>query len=127
MLSRAGLRFGLGCCVVLFAAAACQALPAGLLRPTATVQPAALGSAADAWLANVVWARIPYCGCVDGVLTDNVSAALKRAQLAGTVKPLNPTGGWLYFEVAFDPDTASREQIAAAVTAGGGQVVAGPP
>jgi hypothetical protein len=77
---------------------------------------------------SVVWARVPYCGCLYGVVaTDNVSAALKKAQLVGTVKILNPTGGMLYFVVAFDPKTASREQIAAAIKAGGGEVVAGPP
>jgi hypothetical protein len=76
---------------------------------------------------NVVWARVPYCDCLDGISTDNVSAALKKAQLAGTVKTLSQTGGWMYFVVAFDPQTVSREQIGAAVVAGGGEVMAGPP
>jgi hypothetical protein len=127
MLSRSRVFAGLVCAAVLFAAAACQALPAGGARPTAVARPTALGATTGSELDNVVWARIPYCGCVDGLVTDNVSAALKRAQLAGTVKLLNPTGGWMYFEVAFDPDTASRDQIAAAIKAGGGQVLAGPP
>ncbi len=95
--------------------------------PTATARPTAPVSTTASVFNNVVWARVPYCGCLDGVATDNVSAALKQAQLAGTVKILNPTGGWMYFVVAFDPKTASREQIAAAVAAGGGEVVAGPP
>jgi hypothetical protein len=76
---------------------------------------------------TVVWARVPYCDCLDGKSTDNVSAALEKAQLAGTVKTLSPTGGWMYFVVAFDPQAASREQIAAAIAAGGGEVMAGPP
>jgi hypothetical protein len=111
---------------MIFATAACQAFPVGGATPTATVRPTAPVSttASD----SVVWARIPYCGCLYGsVATDGVSAALKKAQLAGTVKILNPTDGWLYFEVAFDPETAAREQIAAAIKAGGGEVMAGPP
>jgi hypothetical protein len=106
--------------------AACQAFPVGGATPTAAVQSTAAVSipVSD----GVVWARIPYCGCLYGsTATDNVSAALKKAHLAGTVKILNPTEGWLYFEVAYDPEVAAREQISAAITAGGGEVMAGPP
>ena len=127
MLSRRNWLLGLGGCVLVFAMAACQALPLAGARPAASAQSTAVLSAAGSALNSVVWARIPYCGCIDGLATDNVSAALKKAQLAGTVKLLNPTGGWMYFQVAFDPQTASRDQIATAITAGGGQVLAGPP
>ena len=127
MLSRPRLLFGLGGCVLVFVVAACQALPLGGGTPTASAGPTAVVSTTESALNNVVWARIPFCSCLDGMATDNVSKALKRAQLAGTVKLLNPTGGWMYFVVAFDPQTAAREQIAAAITAGGGQVLAGPP
>jgi len=112
----------------MIATAACQAFPVGGTMPTATDQPTAPLSTTATVSDTVVWARIPYCGCLYGATaTDSVSAALKKAQLAGTVKVLNPTGGWLYFVVAFDPRTASREQIAAAIAAGGGEAVAGPP
>ncbi|HLZ09690.1 MAG TPA: hypothetical protein VKT80_13960 [Chloroflexota bacterium] len=57
----------------------------------------------------------------------NISKALKEAHLAGTVKEHYPTGGWLYFVVNFNPKDVSREQIASAITAGGGEVVDGPP
>ena len=127
MLPRPRWLVGLGCAVLLFAAGACQALPAARAIPTATAQPTASAPAAVAGFKSVVWARIPFCSCLDGIATDNVSAALKRAQLAGTVKLLNPTDGWRYFVVGFDPDTASRDQIATAIKAGGGEVLAGPP
>ena len=127
MLSHPRLLVGLGCSVLVFAAAACQAFPVGGAMPTAMARPTAAVSTTASAFNSVVWARVPYCGCLDGIATDNVSAALKKAQLAGTVKILNPTGGWMYFVVAFDPQTASREQIAAAIAAGGGEVVAGPP
>jgi len=127
MLSRRYLLVGFGCTVLVFISAACAAFPVGRATPTAAARPTAHVSTTASGLENVVWARVPYCGCVDGVSTDNVSAALKRAQLDGTVKLLNPTDGWMYFEVAFDPEAASPEQIAAAIKAGGGQVMAGPP
>ena len=127
MVSRRGLRFGLCCCAFVFVAAACQAFPGAGAIPTDTVRPNAVVDAAASESNDVVWARIPYCACLDGIATDNVSAALERAQLAGTVKPLSPTDGWLYFIVAFDPQSVSPEQIGAAIVAGGGEVMAGPP
>jgi len=77
--------------------------------------------------ASVVWGKVPFCNCLDGVATVNISKALKEAHLAGTVKEHYPTGGWLYFVVNFNPKDVSREQIASAITAGGGEVVDGPP
>src|SRR6185295_2340097 len=112
MNSRFRLVAALGCSVLMFAAAACQALPVG--RTAATAQPTAVVSHTLSASESAVWARIPFCGCLDGTSTDNVSAALKRAQLAATVKLLNPTNGWMYFIVAFDPHAASPEQIGAA-------------
>ncbi len=127
MPTRRCLRAGLGCLAWVFALAACQAFPVAEARPTATAEPPALGSSTAALFDNVIWAKIPYCGCLDGKATDNVAAALDRAQLAGTVKELNPSDGWMYFVVGFDPLTASREQLAIAIVAGGGEVLAGPP
>lgn len=127
MLTRRCVRAGFGGLAVVVALAACQSFPAGGGTSTATPQPAAAVSSTASLFDNVVWARIPYCGCLDGKATDNVAAALDRVQLAGTVKELNPTDGWMYFVVAFDPATASQDQISAAIVAGGGEVVAGPP
>lgn len=128
-LDRAGLLVGLCASSLLFAAVACQTLPFKEATPTAggAAQPAIPASTLASASTSVVWAKVPYCTCLTGIATANVSAALKDAHLAGTVKEHYPTGGWLYFVVAFDPKGASREQIAAAITAGGGQVVAGPP
>src|SRR5688500_12981720 len=125
--TRRWLLVSLGCCTFVFAAAACQAFPVGDAVPTITAQPAAPVSATALVSESVVWARIPYCACLDGTATDNVSTALKQAQLGGTVKLLSPAGGWMYFVVAFDPETASQDQIAAAIAAGGGEVMDGPP
>ena len=127
MLSRRYWLVGFGCLALAIVLAACQAVPAGEAMPTAIAQPTALASATASIFNNVVWAKIPYCACLDGAATDNVSAALDRAQLAGTVKELNPSDGWMYFVVAFDPETVSQEQIATAIVAGGGEVMAGPP
>jgi hypothetical protein len=87
----------------------------------------AVAATSDSGPSDVVWGKVPYCTCLSGIATENVSAALKDAHLAGTVKEHYPTGGWMYFVVTFDPKGASREQISAAITAGGGTVVDGPP
>src|SRR6187402_236539 len=126
MVSRRRLRVSLGCAALALVAAACQAFPVGGTSATATALPTAPVSGTASIFDNVVWARIPFCDCLDGIATDNVSAALKRAQLAGTVKTLSPTDGWMYFVVGYDPQTASHDQIAAAIVAGGGEVLAGP-
>ena len=127
MLSRSRLIARIGCAALALALAACQALPIRGATPTSTARPTAPVSTTASLFDNVVWARVPDCGCRDGLMTGYISAALKRAQLAGTVKELSPTGGWMYFVVAFDPEMASRDQIAAAIVAGGGEVMAGPP
>ena len=127
MLSRRCWLAGLGSTLLVFAVAACQAFPIGGAMPTASAPPTAPVSATDSLFDNVVWARVPDCSCLETALMDNVSAALKRANLAATVRTLSPTGGLMYFVVAYDPNTATREQIAAAIVAGGGEVMAGPP
>ena len=127
MLFRRSLPFVVCCSALVFVAAACQAFPVGGATPTATPRPTAPVSTTASLFENVVWGRVPDCGCRDGLMTGYISAALKRAQLPGTVKELSPTGGWMYFVVAFDPQTASRGQIAAAIVDGGGEVMAGPP
>jgi hypothetical protein len=108
---------------------ACQALPAREATPTlvATPVPTAPAPTAVPSTANIVWGKVPYCTCLTGIATANVSTALSDAHLPGTVKEHYPTGGWLYFVVSFDPKAASRDQIAAAIAAGGGTVVDGPP
>lgn len=120
MASRPRLFDGIVCTALMFALAACQSPSGPAATPTAEPQPTAVVN-------NAVWARVPDCNCFAGTLTDRVSAALKKAQLKGTVKVLNPTHGMLYFMVAYDPHTASREKIAAAIVDGGGEVVDGPP
>ena len=127
MLSRPRLIARLGSAALLFALAACQAFPAGGALPTSVAPPTATVSATASVFDIGVWARVPFCDCLDGKSTNNISLALDRAQLDGTVKLLSPTGGWMYFVVAFDPKTATREQIVAAIVDGGGEVLAGPP
>jgi hypothetical protein len=115
--------------ILLFAAVACQSPSARVTSPTATAipAPAAVAATSDSGSSDIVWGKVPYCTCLSGISTANVSTALKDAHLAGTVKEHYPTGGWMYFVVTFDPKGTSREQISAAITAGGGTVVDGPP
>ena len=127
MVSRRYLLVGFSCAALMLAVAAFQVFPVGAAISTAIARLSAQASTTATGVNNAVWAKVPYCGCFDSPATDNVSAALKKAQLAATVKILSPTGGWMYFVVAFDPKTATHDQIAAAIVAGGGEVVAGPP
>jgi len=76
---------------------------------------------------EVVWGRIPYCGCLANSATANVASALKGAKLTVSLKEQSPRDGWLYFVVTFDPHAAKRDQVSTAMVAGGAQVLQGPP
>lgn len=76
---------------------------------------------------DVVWGRVPYCGCLADTATANVANALKGANLTVNLKEQSPRDGWLYFVATFDPHAAKRDQISAAMVAGGAQVLPGPP
>ena len=76
---------------------------------------------------DVVWGRVPYCSCRAGSATASVAGALKDANLAVSLKEQSPRDGWLYFAATFDPHSATRDQVGAAMVAGGAQVTDGPP
>lgn len=76
---------------------------------------------------GVVWGKVPYCNCLATSATANVADALQKADLTVNLKELSPSDGWLYFAVRFDPVTATDEQVATAMQAGGAEVLAGPP
>ena len=76
---------------------------------------------------DVVWGRVPYCGCLADTATANVANALKGANLTVSLKEQSPRDGWLYFVATFDPHATKRDQISAAMVAGGAQVLPGPP
>ncbi|MEZ4861993.1 MAG: hypothetical protein R3C14_11815 [Caldilineaceae bacterium] len=96
-------------------AAAQQALSAGGVTPTPPP--------ADV----VVWGRVPYCNCLATSATANVTNALQEAHLTVSLKELSPRDGWLYFAVTFEPQAATTKQVGDAMTAGGAEVIAGPP
>jgi hypothetical protein len=76
---------------------------------------------------DVVWGRIPYCNCLAGSATASVAGALEDANLTVSLKEQSPRDGWLYFAVTYDPRSATREQVGAALVAAGAQVTGGPP
>lgn len=78
---------------------------------------------------NVVWARIASCNCftVGTTATTNVANALKEANLTVDLKEVSPSDGWLYFVVSYEGDSTMRERVVAAIEAGGGEVLDGPP
>ncbi len=71
--------------------------------------------------------KVPYCGCSDNDGTATVANAIKNARLAVSLKDLISKDGWMYFTATFDPGSATSDEVAAAIRAGGGQVVAGLP
>jgi len=113
--------------ILVFAFAASQSTPANSASLISSSQ--ALQQPSE-----VVWAKAPFCACflnsssanVD-LATTNVASALQKAKLTVTLKDQGPRNGWMYFVAIFDPDSATREQVSAAITAGGGQVLDGPP
>jgi hypothetical protein len=76
---------------------------------------------------NAIWGRVPYCNCLAGSATANVANALREANLSVSLKELSPRDGWLYFVATFDPHSATWDQVGAAMTAGGAEVLETPP
>jgi hypothetical protein len=76
---------------------------------------------------DIVWGKVPYCSCLITSATANVALALKDAKLNVNLKELSPRDGWLYFVAIYDPQSATRDQVMTAMTAGGAEVLAGPP
>jgi len=74
-----------------------------------------------------LWGRVPYCNCLADAATANVAGALERANLTVRLQEQSPRDGWLYFVASFDPNAAQQEQVEAAVIAGGGEILEGPP
>jgi hypothetical protein len=111
------------------AVAACRPIPAretlpgsgsqalSTLSGTPTLQPSD----------DIVWGKVPYCNCLAGSATASVAAALKEANLAVGVKELSSRDGWLYFAATYDPQSVTRDQVGAALVAGGAEVTDGPP
>ena len=120
---------GLVGAALMIAVAACQPAPATEAPPAAGRQ--ALLTVAETPIrqqsGDVVWGRVPYCGCLADAATANVANALKGANLTVSLKEQSPHDGWLYFVATFDPHSAKRDQISAAMVAGGAQVLPGPP
>ena len=129
MLARPAIFVGLVGCALVLAVAGCRALSAGQSTPAAggQAQSSSAGPASSSPSGDVVWGKVPYCTCLQGKATANVAGALKDAHLTVSLKELYPSDGWLYFTATFDSHAASRDQVAAAIAAGGGQVLAGPP
>ncbi len=60
--------------------------------------------------------------------TARVAVAIEDAHLEATLQDqMISNGSWLYFTVTFDPTKVSRDRVEAAIKAGGGKLVAGPP
>lgn len=118
-----GIVIGLIGTVLILAVTACGPAP----TPGAGNQPALVSTTATDQSTAIVWGKVPYCNCLATSATANVAEALKKAKLAVTLKELSPSEGWLYFAVTFDPTSATDEQVANAMQAGGAEVIAGPP
>jgi hypothetical protein len=122
-----GIVVGLAGAALLSAVAACR--PANALPPASGSQALSTvsGTLALQQSGDIVWGRVPYCSCLAGSATANVAGALKDANLTVSLKELSPRDGWLYFGVTFDPHSATWDEVGAAIVAGGGQVIEGPP
>ena len=124
-----GIVVGLVSTALLIAVAACGPAPATEVLPASGGQAlsAVSGTPTPQQTGNIVWGRVPYCSCLIDTATANVAGALKKADLTVSLKELSPRDGWLYFAVTFKPQSATGDQVGAAMLAGGAQVIAGPP
>ena len=120
---------GLVGAALVIAVAACRPAPANETPPGSGGQApsAASGTPTLQQSGDVVWGRVPYCSCLVSSATASVAGALKDANLTVSLKELSPRDGWLYFAAIFDPQYATRDQVGAALAAGGAQVTEGPP
>lgn len=122
-----GLLVGFVGVLLVLTVAACGSAPASA-APATDSQGTSLGSATSPQPAGeVIWGRVPYCNCLATSATANVMDALKKAKLTVNLKELSPSDGWLYFAVRFDSATATDEQVATAMQAGGAEILSGPP
>ncbi len=116
-----GIMVALVGAALVIAVATCRPAPINQALSTAsgtpTLQPAG----------DIVWGKVPYCSCLATSATANVTGALKNANLTVSLKELSPRDGWLYFAVTFDPHSATRDPVVAAMVAGGAEVLKGPP
>jgi hypothetical protein len=76
---------------------------------------------------ETVWGKVPYCNCFGDAMTAHVARELAEADLTVDLQEQSPREGWLYFAVTYEPAAATRAQIAEAIAAGGGEMLAGPP
>lgn len=108
---------------------ACGPVPSNTAQPTVNQQVvAAVSVSPTAKTANqIVWGRVPYCNCFATSATANVANALKAAHLTVSLKEQSPRDGWLYFVVTFDPQATPADQVRTAMTAGGAELLQGPP
>ncbi len=124
-----GILLGVVGTLLVLAISACQATLSNVVPPLfVSQQSVALPEATTLQHADdVMWGKVPYCNCLATSATANVANALKEADITFSIKELSPSDGWLYFVVDFDPDAASAEQVRAAIEAGGGEWLEGPP
>jgi hypothetical protein len=124
-----GIVVGVAVATLVIAIAACGPAPANAQPPASSSQAlsAVPGTPTFQQPGDVVWGRVPYCSCLSDTATTNVAGALKEAKLTVNLKELSPRDGWLYFAVTFEPQSATGDQVRAAMLAGGAQVLAGPP
>ena len=124
-----GIVVGLVGAALVIAVAACRPAPANEMPPGSGSQALSTvsGMPTRQQSGDVVWGRVPYCNCLVDSATASVAGALKDANLTVSLKELSPRDGWLYFAATFDPHSATRDQVGAALVAGGAQVTEGPP
>ena len=130
-----GIVVGLVGAALVIAVAACLPASADRSSPTGETPPGSGGQDLSTVpgtptlqpSGNVVWGRVPYCNCLAGSATASVAGALEEANLTVSLKELSPRDGWLYFAATYDPHSATRDQVGAALVAGGAQMMEGPP
>lgn len=114
---------------LLFALTACGPAPSDAAQLDTNHQVAAAVATLPTPEASktVVWGKVPYCNCLATSATANVANALKAAHLTVSLKEQSPRDGWLYFVATFDSQSTPADQVRTAMTAGGAELLQGPP
>lgn len=122
-----GYLAGLSGVLLVLAVTGCGSAPVNAAPAADRQVPSIVAATSPQPAGAVIWGRVPYCNCLATSATANVVEALKKANLTVNVKELSPSDGWLYFAVRFDSATATDEQVATAMQAGGAEILSGPP
>ncbi len=76
---------------------------------------------------NVVWAKVPKCACHADDPLVRITSKLAEVKANDGIQIASISDTSATFSVTFDPRQVPRDRVIAAIRAGGGEILSGPP